>query len=92
MARSVRPLLDKAEAALAEARRRIRPNPRDRLTPTARRMVAAWEAERTPDQQYAAWLDGTHILSTADIWDDPEIPENITSQDLAELWNKVRDS
>ena len=78
MIRSVRSLMDRLDLALIEARSRIRPNPRDRLTPTARKMVEVWEAERTPSQQYPAWLDGNHILSIAHIWDPPELPETST--------------
>lgn len=91
MIRSVRSLMDRLDLALIEARSRIRPNPRDRLTPTARKMVEVWEAERTPSQQYQAWLDGNHILSIADIWDDPDIPADATPEQIAAMWDELRD-
>ena len=90
MARSVRSLMDRLDLALIEARSRIRPNPRDRLTPTARKMVEAWEAERTLEQQYAAWRDGVHILSTADIWDDRDIAD-ATPEQIVAMWDEMRD-
>ncbi|CAM3764476.1 hypothetical protein [Paracoccus yeei] len=91
MTRAIAKLLGRAEAALVAARRRVRPDPLAGLSPVARRMVQAWYAARSPEQQYAAWLDESHILSGSDV-DIYEIPENLSSRQLAELYEKVKDN
>lgn len=91
MTRSVRPLLDKAEAALVEAKRRVRPDPLADLSPQARRMVEAWYADRSPEQIWAAWLDGTHILSGSDVdVSSMNIPVDATLIELQEIYESIR--
>ncbi|WP_423212326.1 hypothetical protein [Paracoccus yeei] len=89
MTRAIAKLLTKAEAALAEARRRARSDPLAGLSPAWRAFVERWTQERSLEDVYRALRDGTHPLSTVNNY---EIPEDITSQQLAELWEKVRDS
>lgn len=91
MTRSVRPLLDKASAALAEAQRRVRPDPLAGLSPEWRAYVQRWEACRSPEDQYAAIREGTHPLSTVDIYPHDEIAANGTPEEVAEAWDRVRD-
>lgn len=92
MARSVRPLLDRVDAALAEAQRRVPPDPLAGLSPVWRRYVENWQNERTPDEIFEAIRNGTHPLSTVDIYPHDKIAASATSQELAELWEKVRES
>ncbi|ARC36617.1 hypothetical protein A6J80_09675 [Paracoccus yeei] len=86
MTRAIAKLLTKAEAALATARRRVRPDPLAGLSPAWRAYVQRWMDSKTPEERYSALLSKTHPLSGIINY---EIPENITLQELAELWDKV---
>lgn len=91
MTRAIAKLLDKAEAALAEARRRVPPDPLASLSPVWRAYVERWTQERSLEDVYRALRDGTHPLSTIDIYPHDEIAANGTPEEVAEAWDRVRD-
>lgn len=91
MTRAIAKLLDKAEAALAEARRRVPPDPLAILSPEWRAYVRRWEACRSPEDIYRSIREGTHPLSTVNIYPHDEIAANGTPEEVAEAWDRVRD-
>ncbi|QEU07968.1 hypothetical protein [Paracoccus yeei] len=91
MTRAIAKLLEKTEAALREAKRRVRQDPLAGLSPAWRAYVERWEACRSPEDQYAAIREGTHPLSTVNIYPHDEIAANGTPEEVAEAWDQVRD-
>lgn len=91
MARSVRPLLDRVDAALAEARRRVPPDPLASLSPACRAFVRAFEADKTPDELWTSIREMKHPLCGLQ---DPEfnIPLDAAPRQSHEIWDTCRDA